>query len=228
MRARVHVLRVFVDSEGRHGNPLGVFLDGRAVPDEHRQAVAADLGFSETVFVEDVRTGKVRIFTPTVELPLAGHPLVGTAWLLTSLGHEIDALHPPAGRIPIATDQAGRTWINADPAMSPTWELAEIASPGDVEQLHGDPLGRGRTCAWAWIDCAQARVRVRVFGPAYGVPEDPATGSAAMVLTAHLKTALTIMQGAGSVIETRLDGVRVEVGGRCVLDQERDYELPTR
>jgi PhzF family phenazine biosynthesis protein len=78
--AELHVLRVFAAPDGTGGNPLGVFLDGPAVPEGRRQAVAADLGFSETVFVDDPRSGGVRIFTPAAELPFAGHPLVGTSW----------------------------------------------------------------------------------------------------------------------------------------------------
>src|SRR5215210_4863592 len=84
--AILHVLRVFVDEGGAGGNPLGVFLEGHEVPEQDRQKVAADLGFSETVFVEDTGRGELRIFTPTAELPFAGHPLVGTAWLLAREG----------------------------------------------------------------------------------------------------------------------------------------------
>ena len=75
-------------------------LDGAAVPPAARQAVAAELGFSETVFVDDAATGELRIHTPTVELPLAGHPLVGTAWLLAETGTPVDTLRPPAGDVP--------------------------------------------------------------------------------------------------------------------------------
>ncbi|HWC07710.1 MAG TPA: PhzF family phenazine biosynthesis protein, partial [Solirubrobacterales bacterium] len=75
--AEVHVLRVFTGEDGRFGNPLGVFLDGAAVPLDERQAVAANLGFSETVFVDDRRRGACRIFTPGSELGFAGHPSVG-------------------------------------------------------------------------------------------------------------------------------------------------------
>ncbi|MBN9493718.1 PhzF family phenazine biosynthesis protein, partial [bacterium] len=46
------VLRVFCDAHWEFGNPLGVFLDGEEVPEERRQDVAAELGFSETVFVD--------------------------------------------------------------------------------------------------------------------------------------------------------------------------------
>ena len=87
----LHTLRVFLGPGGEGGNPLGVFLDGGAIAPADRQAVAAALGFSETVFVDDRATGELRIFTPAVELPLAGHPLVGTSWLLG-----VDMLRPPA------------------------------------------------------------------------------------------------------------------------------------
>jgi PhzF family phenazine biosynthesis protein len=95
--AVLHVLRVFTGDDGSGGNPLGVFLDGAAIGADRRQDVAADLGFSETVFVDDARRGRVAVFTPTVELQFAGHPLVGTAWLLASEGREVSRLQPPAG-----------------------------------------------------------------------------------------------------------------------------------
>ena len=82
----LHVLRVFCDSEGQFGSPLGVVLDGPAILPERRRPLAAELGFSETVYVDDPDTGQLRIFTPAAELPFAGHPLVGTAWLLSGKG----------------------------------------------------------------------------------------------------------------------------------------------
>src|SRR6266576_398303 len=97
--AVLHVLRVFTGDDGSGGNPLGVFLDGAAIAPERRQEVAADLAFSETVFVDDARSGRVAIFTPAVELPFAGHPLVGTAWLLASEGRAVTHVLPPAGEV---------------------------------------------------------------------------------------------------------------------------------
>jgi PhzF family phenazine biosynthesis protein len=77
--AVLQVLRVFCDSEGQFGSPLGVVLDGPSISPERRQPLAAELGFSETVYVDDPDTGQLRIFTPAAGLPFAGHPLVGTA-----------------------------------------------------------------------------------------------------------------------------------------------------
>ena len=87
----------------------------------------AELGFSETVFVDDRETGALRIFTPAVELPLAGHPLVGTAWLLGS-----EMLRPPAGDVP-TWSQGGLTWIRARPEWATLYDLAQLASVADVD-----------------------------------------------------------------------------------------------
>jgi predicted PhzF superfamily epimerase YddE/YHI9 len=56
----LHVLRVFGDSEGQFGSPLGIVLDGPAIPPERRQPLAAELGFSETVYVDDPDTAICR------------------------------------------------------------------------------------------------------------------------------------------------------------------------
>jgi PhzF family phenazine biosynthesis protein len=74
---KIELLRVFTDAAGRHGNPLAVVLDGPAIPEpEHRQKLAARLGLSEAVFVDDPDQATLRIYTPTVELPFAGRPVV--------------------------------------------------------------------------------------------------------------------------------------------------------
>ena len=85
----LHVLRVFIAPDGSAGNPLDVFLDGRAIPEDRRQSVAAELGFSEAVFVDDPATGTIRIFTPGTELAFAGRPTVGCAWLTIDLGGRV-------------------------------------------------------------------------------------------------------------------------------------------
>jgi PhzF family phenazine biosynthesis protein len=65
----VHVVRVFTDEQGRHGNPLGVVLDTPGLDDNRRQAIATELNFSETVFVDDLEQAQLRIFTPAREIP---------------------------------------------------------------------------------------------------------------------------------------------------------------
>lgn len=221
----LHVLKVFVGEDGKGGNPLGVFLDGGAVPEVSRQRVAAALGFSETVFVDDPRTGSLRIFTPAAELPFAGHPLVGTAWLLTREGVGVDKLRPPPGEVP-ARSEGGMTYIAGRQEWAPPFEHIEYASPEEVDALDGAPRGLGHAGAWAWEDETAGRVRARVFVPALGVPEDEATGSHAVRLCAMLARPLTIRQGVGSRIEARpLSDGSVEIGGRVEAVEKREFEV---
>jgi predicted PhzF superfamily epimerase YddE/YHI9 len=217
------VLRVFTGEGGRFGNPLGVFTDGGSVPAAERQTVAADLGFSETVFVDDAERGEIAIYTPSVELPFAGHPTVGTAWLLAENGTAPDVLRPPAGEVGVRRD-GELTYVDADPAWSPGFEYIEHGSPAEVDALTGAPEGVGEAYCWAWIDEAAGLVRARSFVPDAGVIEDEATGSAALALSARLGKAIEVRQGRGSVLHARpLSPDRAEVGGRTVLDEARPY-----
>lgn len=218
----LHVLRVFVNEEGECGNRLGVFLDGEQVPADQRQQVAARLGFSETVFLDDRVSGALRIYTPVVELPFAGHPLVGTAWLLAQEGEPAAALRPPAG--PVATRQVdSATYIAAPSAWAPSFEYRQLGSPAEVRAL-SPSTNRGNTYAWSWIDEAAGTIRARSFVPEAGISEDEATGSAALALCARLGRPITVHQGHGSVLVCNpLGERRSEVGGRVVLDQTRAY-----
>jgi predicted PhzF superfamily epimerase YddE/YHI9 len=224
--AELHVLRVFVAPEGTGGNPLGVFLDGPAVPEGRRQAVAADLGFSETVFVDDPSAGAVQIFTPAAELPFAGHPLVGTSWLLARERTAVAVLRPPAGEVPTFADGDGVTWIRGRAEWAPRMSFRQLADPGQVDALEGAPDGLGFVDCWAWEDEAAGRVRARVFAPAFGIAEDEATGAAAVRLVSRLDRPVTIRQGAGSLLRARPgpDGT-AEVGGEVALERVGDYPL---
>ncbi|MDP8946613.1 MAG: PhzF family phenazine biosynthesis protein [Actinomycetota bacterium] len=220
--ARLHILKVFVGERGS-GNPLGVFLEGREVPDEDRQRVAAALGFSETVFVEDPGRGELRIFTPETELPFAGHPLVGTAWLLAEEGVEAPVLRPPAGEVPVRFD-GDLTFISGRPEWAPPFEHIKLGSPAEVEALEGPPDGKDLVGVWAWQDRGAEVVRARVFAPRVGVAEDEATGAHAVKLAARLGRRISVRQGKGSLIlaEPRADG-SVEIGGRTELVEVREY-----
>jgi predicted PhzF superfamily epimerase YddE/YHI9 len=222
--ARLNVLKVFVGEDGAGGNPLGVFLQGGEVPEGDRQSVAADLGFSETVFVDDAERGELRIFTPGTELPFAGHPLVGTAWLLAGEGFETPTLRPPAGEVPVRFGE-GLTFISGRPEWAPAFEHVQLGSPAEVEALGGPPEGHDLVGVWAWEDRGAGVVRVRVFAPRVGVEEDEATGAHAVRLAARLGREVTIRQGRGSVIlaEPKSDG-SVEIGGRVEPVEVRDYE----
>lgn len=221
--AELHVLRVFVNEEGEWGNPLGVFLDGDAIAPGDRQAIAAAIGFSETVFVEDGASGRVRIHTPEVELPFAGHPTVGTAWLLDHLGVAVEALRTPAGEVGVRIE-AGEAFVSALPQWSPPFDYVQLGGPAEVRALAARPSRAANTYAWAWIDGAAGTIRARSFVPEAGIAEDEATGSAALALCAHLGRPIVVHQGHGSVIVARpVGGGLIEVGGGVRLTEVRDY-----
>ncbi|HEU6450861.1 MAG TPA: PhzF family phenazine biosynthesis protein [Gemmatimonadaceae bacterium] len=72
------------------GNPLAVFPDAREIPEESLQQIASEFNLSETVFIlppaDSSHTRRLRIFTPAAEIPFAGHPTVGAAFVLATLG----------------------------------------------------------------------------------------------------------------------------------------------
>ncbi|MDX6331837.1 MAG: hypothetical protein QOI83_4220 [Streptomycetaceae bacterium] len=205
------VLRVFTGPDGRGGNLLGVVRDGAAVPgSEARQKLAAELGYSETVFIDDEARGEVDIYTPSVPLPFAGYPLVGTGWLLKA-----DLLRPAAGEVPTWAE-GDFTWIRGRAEWAPGRRTEQYASVAEIDALPAPPPGEGWLYAWAWADEATGRVRARAFPRrGDGIVEDEATGAAAIILTAELGIPLDIRQGTGSQLLTRPhpDG-SVEVGGR--------------
>jgi predicted PhzF superfamily epimerase YddE/YHI9 len=222
----LHVLRVFVNEDHEWGNPLGVFLDGAQMRESARQGIAAQLGFSETVFLDDRATGEMRIYTPEVELPFAGHPTVGTAWLLAQEATAPATLMPPAGEVGVRFEEA-TAFVKARPEWAPPFEYPQFDTPAEVRALNAAPSGSGNTYAWAWIDEAAGTIRARSFVPEAGIAEDEATGSAALALCALLNRPVTVHQGRGSVLLCRptADGW-VEVGGNTTLDEVRGYTTP--
>ena len=85
MKRAYHILDVFTNTP-LAGNPLAVVHDSEGLDGARMQAIAREFNLSETVFVmppdNPAHSAKVRIFTPTIELPFAGHPTVGTAIIL--------------------------------------------------------------------------------------------------------------------------------------------------
>ena len=223
---RLHVVRVFVAPGGEGGNPLGVFLEGGAVPERERQRVARELGFSETVFVDDPGRGVMRLFTPATELGFAGHPTVGTAWLLRRAGHDVGVLRPPAGEVRVRFD-ADLVWIQGRPEWVPDdFDVVQLEAPEDVDELRSPVGDRGASYCWAWDDESAGLVRSRGLYPSLGIEEDEATGAAALALSAQLDRPLEIRQGRGSRLSARpLPDGFVEVGGLVELDEVRDFAL---
>jgi len=216
MPSRVaHVLRVFT-RDGDGGNHLGVVNDITGLDTDTMQGIAADLGFSETVFVDWQPGGPpyVRIFTPGQELPFAGHPLVGTAWTMLTMGPGgIDSLRCGIGDVSVGVD-GGSAWIEAAlqpgnaarsdlddyatraglPAPRRAWLVAmpkeyailEYDDVAAVASAEPDNEVMAERFGTMLVVRSEGTARVRFFAPDAGVFEDPATGSAAVALATAL------------------------------------------
>src|SRR5262245_36486674 len=116
MQYRYFICDVFTDTRFG-GNPLAVLPAAEGLSDRQMQQIAREFNFSESTFVfpaEAGNTRKVRIFTPTLEVPFAGHPNVGTAFVLASAG-ELGAIdgeirvtfEEKAGLVPVSIQRRG-------------------------------------------------------------------------------------------------------------------------
>jgi len=224
--SELHVLRVFLGSHGGGGNPLGVFLNGPEIAPERRLRVARELGFSETVFVDAIEgtAARIAIFTPGTELPFAGHPTVGTSWLLTEFGRKIWTIQVRAGDVETWRD-GELTWIRARASWVHKLDVRQYPTVEKVDALRPGRLGDPGLYAWAWEDESAGRLRSRYFPTDLGIIEDEATGAAAVVMGDRLGRPLTIRQGIGSELIVRPDPFAgtVDVAGRCRLEAIRSY-----
>ncbi|HPX35305.1 MAG TPA: PhzF family phenazine biosynthesis protein [Mycobacterium sp.] len=223
----VTVLRVFTDADGNFGNPLGV-VDAATAPPADRQRIATELGYSETIFIDlpdpGSTTAHARIFTPATEIPFAGHPTVGAAWWLRDRGTPVHTLQVPAGVVQIRYEDQ-LTGILARAEWAPEFVIHDVASPAELDAAEpGDYDDDAPHYLWTWLDRDAGRIRSRMFATNLGVPEDEATGSAAVRITDHLSRDLEITQGKGSQIHTawKPDGW-VLVSGRVVSDGVRQF-----
>lgn len=228
MATDVTVLRVFTDQDGKFGNPLGVVVAGAVASTEH-QRIATQLGYSETVFVYvpevGANTAHARIYTPTTEVPFAGHPTVGASWWLRDRGRPIHTLQVPAGIVQVDYSD-DRAAVNARSEWAPEFAIYELGSVGDV--LAADPADyteHVQHYLWAWLDERAGTIRSRMFASHLGIPEDEASGAAAMRITDYLSRDLTIVQGNGSMIYTEWSPEGwVRVAGRVVSDGTRQID----
>src|SRR5439155_11607719 len=274
---RYVVADVFTDTP-LTGNQLAVFTDGRGVDDATMQTLAREMNLSETVFVLPSETAhaRIRIFTPTAELPFAGHPTLGSACVL---GQPLQLteirLGTGAGVVPVRLEREGarvsfgwmtqpvpqwRSYEQADELLSvlgvesqlpvdwydlgPSHVFIALRSADEVAALR--PNFQELAAFHTGINCfapAGGRWKTRMFAPADGVPEDPATGSAAGPLAVHLLRhgrvasgdEIEIEQGAEigrpSRLFARAEGTpeaieRVEVGGSAVIVARGEFRLP--
>jgi trans-2,3-dihydro-3-hydroxyanthranilate isomerase len=130
MPRHCYVLRVFTRGD-EGGNHLGVVTDASGLTTESMHAIAVDLGFSETIFLqwEPEEIPRVRIFTPGAELPFAGHPLVGMAWTLKQLGPgSLDTIRCLAFDVAIRLDgERAVIDVPLDQPVHPAPEAASLA-----------------------------------------------------------------------------------------------------
>ena len=234
-----HILDVFAE-EKYAGNQLAVVRDAASLSGNMMQRIASEMNYSETTFIlsEVPRDGgyDVRIFTPQEEVPFAGHPTLGTAFVIQneimSEPAEKVILNLKAGQIPVTfirdEDQTDMLWMRQKaPVFGQVIEPAWIASVLSLDEFDVDdrfpvqevstglpvivvPLknldavkraGIRRDEYFALIEETEAKVilvycpetyipendvNVRVFCDYYGIPEDPATGSANGCLAAYL------------------------------------------
>lgn len=225
MSIDVTVLRVFTDAGSNFGNPLGV-VEAAAVAPGDRQPIAAELGYSETIFVESPKSGSstahAHIFTPVTELPFAGHPTVGAAWWLRHHGTPVNTLQVPAGVVQVryAGDLTG---VVARAEWAPEFAIHELPNAAALASAAPEDYPDDTEhYLWTWLDRDNGHIRSRMFAPNLGIAEDEATGAAAVRITDHLSRDLTITQGRGSQIFTTWDsGGWVSVAGRVVDDGVR-------
>lgn len=228
MAIDVTVLRVFTDDSGEFGNPLGV-IDSDTVSPADRQRIAAELGYSETIFVTTpepgTRTAHAHIHTPTTEMPFAGHPTVGAAWWLSQHATPIRTLQVPAGIVQVDySDEL--TSLSARAEWAPEFAIYDIDSLESLAAADPEDYGDGdKHYLWTWLDRETGTIRSRMFAAGLGIREDEATGAAAVRITEYLSRDLTIVQGRGSVIHTVWSAEGwVQVAGRVVEDGRRQID----
>ena len=262
---------------------MAVFTGAAGLSAEVMQSAAREMNLSESVFVVDGRSdpggydAHIRIFTPATELPFAGHPVLGTAFVIGAAQRlALVRLKTAAGVIPIALSRERDRIVYGEmeqpiPEFEPFDRADEVLTAVGVERselpvmscrngpVHVyvalpseeavaalDPdLAALRKMEGVGVSCFAGRggrFKTRMFGPGVGVPEDPATGSAAGPLAVHLARhgwseygrPIQIRQGEEigrpSVIHARVDGSderieRVAVGGAAVVVAHGEYRL---
>ena len=228
MAIDVTVLRVFTDQDGNFGNPLGVVDASQAEPSE-RQRIATQLGYSETIFIDVPKAGAstahARIYTPATELPFAGHPTVGASWWLRDRGTPVRTLQVPAGIVQVAYED-DLTAVSARSDWAPEFAIYDLDSTDDLFAANPDEYPDDiQNYLWTWTDRDRGAIRSRMFAANLGVPEDEATGAAAVRITDYLSRDLTILQGKGSVIETQWSPEGwVRIAGRVVNDGTKQID----
>jgi PhzF family phenazine biosynthesis protein len=153
MRLAFRILNVFTVGDRLSGNPLCVFEDARELSAAQMQALARQMNLSETTFVlpSERATARVRIFTPTFEMPFAGHPTLGTAHVVRALrGGDAVVLEMTAGLVPVTAGAGSDAWTLR--AAKPPATAQVAASRVDLARMLGlaDHAIAGEPL---WVNC---------------------------------------------------------------------------
>lgn len=196
------ILNVFTDSLGKFGNPVGIIIDTESkIDNKNRQQMAVDSGFSEIVFINNLETKDVSIFSPTRQIPFAGHALVGTSYYFNNVLNIPTSEIVSMGKTIKSWQENNLTFVEADLSILPNWNFKEYKTPEEVEQITIQEASILEHClVWSWINEKEGIVRGRTFASDWDIPEDEANGSGAMRLAAILNRNLIIHHGKGSVI----------------------------
>ncbi len=219
MNIEVNVLRVFVNENGDFGNPVGIVLDEpRRLDDELRQKIAAQLGYSETVFIDDLSAPTVSLFNPKYKVEFAGHAVLGVAYFINRiLGRDLRSVRCGQADIAVIHDQE-HIHIRAPLSVMPPWNIEQVGDALAVERLSANESSQKmHTVVWAWMDKNLGTVRARTFAPDWGIPEDEANGSGSMKLASTLGRNLEILHGKGSMLYVKpWKSNFADLGGRVV------------
>jgi len=233
---RYRILNVFTSGDDPFsGNPLCVFEDALTLSGEQMQNLARQLNLSETTFVspgDGEATATVRIFTPTFEMPFAGHPTLGTAHVVRDLFEAGDAvvLRMPAGEIAVRAD--GDTWtLQANPPTT-----REVAVSGeDVARTVGlSPSSIAAQPLWVDAGVEQLIVPLRSADEVRSARPDPvllreygtgAQGEALMYIWAPtgpetIESRFFFMQGSSAIEDPATGSACANLGGWFLANGE--------
>ncbi len=227
-KVEVDVVRVFTDDSGNYGNPVGIVVDiEQRLGASDRQAIAAELGYSETVFFDDINEPKVEIYDTKHRVRFAGHAMVGAAWFLATTRDAAPSV-VRCSNMAIHTRREGDTqWVRASMDLMPEWNHEQLPTPDQVEAITDEAAQQKKhVFVWAWKDEEQGIVRARTFLPDWGILEDQGNGSGSMQCAVRVGRKIIVHHGQGSVIYALPIGEdEAEVGGRAVLDSQRTITL---
>lgn len=149
MRTLRYVIVDVFTATALEGNPLAVFTGADGLDDDTMQALARETNLSETTFLQRATEGgtaRLRIFTPTSELPFAGHPIIGSAWVIARATPISDVgFETGMGLIPVAIEREGGTLVGArmrqpEPLIGPSEFDRETLAAAIGTPLVGDPV----------------------------------------------------------------------------------------